>query len=47
LAVLTRGYSLTQRESDGRIVREPADAPVGQRIITRLARGQIISRVEP
>ena len=47
LAVLSRGYSLTQRESDGRIVREPADAPVGQRIITRLARGQIISRVEP
>lgn len=47
LAVLGRGYSLTQRESDGRIVRDPADVPVGQRIITRLASGQITSRVEP
>lgn len=47
LAVLRRGYSLTQREADGRIVREPADAPPGHRIVTRLARGQITSRVEP
>lgn len=47
LAVLGRGYSLTQRETDGRIVRDAAEVLVGQRIVTRLARGQITSRVEP
>lgn len=47
LAVLGRGYSLTQREDDGQIVRDPGDVLAGQRIITRLARGQIASRVEP
>lgn len=47
LAVLGRGYSLTQREDDGHIVRDPGDVRAGQRIVTRLARGQIASRVEP
>jgi exodeoxyribonuclease VII large subunit len=47
LAVLGRGYSLTQREADGRIVRDAADVCAGERIVTRLARGRLTSRVEP
>lgn len=44
-AVLGRGYSITMRE-DGTIVREPGDASPGSRISTRLAGGEIVSRVE-
>jgi len=46
LAVLARGYSLTQRSSDGRIVRDAAELEVGEQISTRLHRGQIASRIE-
>jgi exodeoxyribonuclease VII large subunit len=45
LAVLGRGYSLTQRESDGLLVRTPADVAVGDELRTRLAQGEIRSRV--
>ena len=46
LKILARGYSLTTR-ADGRTVVKNADeiAP-GERIVTRLAHGQITSRVE-
>ncbi|MCR4413107.1 MAG: exodeoxyribonuclease VII large subunit [Thermoguttaceae bacterium] len=47
LAVLGRGYSLTQREADGHIVRDAADVVAGERIVTRLAGGRLTSRVEP
>jgi exodeoxyribonuclease VII large subunit len=46
LAVLARGYSLTLR-ADGTPVRSPADAPAGALIRTRLASGELLSRVVP
>jgi len=46
LAVLGRGYSLTQRTADGQLIRDAAELAVGQQITTRFARGQAISRVE-
>ena len=44
LAVLGRGYSLTQRTADGRFAA--AELSPGQQITTRFAHGQAISRVE-
>lgn len=41
LAVLGRGYALARRESDGRIVRAPADVRLGDRLELRLASDQI------
>ena len=46
LAVLGRGYSLTQRTADGRIVRDASDLSPGDEIATRFAHGQALSRVE-
>ena len=46
LGVLARGYSLTQRVRDGRVVRDTAELEPGEQLRTRLARGQVISRVE-
>lgn len=46
LAVLKRGYSLTQRADDGQVVRSASDLEIGQSIRTRLARGEVVSRVE-
>lgn len=43
--VLRRGFSLT-RDADGRVVRRAAGIEVGSRITTRLAEGEIASRVE-
>ncbi len=44
LNVLTRGYSLTKR-GDGALLRSAADVAVGEIIETRLAEGNIFSRV--
>jgi exodeoxyribonuclease VII large subunit len=46
LAVLGRGYSLTQRTADGQLIRTATELSPGQQITTRFARGQTISRVE-
>jgi exodeoxyribonuclease VII large subunit len=46
LAVLARGYSVTSRAADGQIVRESGQVQPGDAIRTRLARGEIVSRVE-
>jgi exodeoxyribonuclease VII large subunit len=46
LAVLGRGYSLTQRTSDGTVIRNAEELSSGERITTRFARGTTISRVE-
>ena len=46
LAVLRRGYSLTQRTADGQIIRAAAELSPGEQIITRFASGQPISRVD-
>lgn len=45
LNVLKRGYSLTLT-ADGRLVRAPADVQPGDRLVTRVAGGEITSRVE-
>ena len=44
LAVLTRGYSLTQKAS-GEIVRNAHQTSVGERIIVRVAEGKIEAEV--
>ncbi len=46
LAVLGRGYSLTQRTADGRVIRDAAELTAGEQITTRFARGEATSRVE-
>ncbi|HUE73070.1 MAG TPA: exodeoxyribonuclease VII large subunit, partial [Pirellulaceae bacterium] len=46
LAILSRGYSITQRAADGRIVRSADDVQAGDLIATRLHQGSLISRVE-
>jgi exodeoxyribonuclease VII large subunit len=46
LAVLGRGYSLTSRLADGRLLRSASEAAVGDALRTRLADGEITSRVE-
>lgn len=46
LAVLGRGYSVTRRADDGRVVRDATQLAPGQRITTRFARGETVSRVE-
>jgi exodeoxyribonuclease VII large subunit len=46
LNVLNRGYSLTSLETNRELVRSSEGVRIGQRIVTRLRHGQIISRVE-
>lgn len=46
LAVLGRGYSLTQRSRDGLVLRDAGQVQRGDEIRTRLASGRIVSRVE-
>jgi exodeoxyribonuclease VII large subunit len=46
LAVLGRGYSLTQRVSDGRVIRDAGELAAGDELNTRFARGRAKSRVE-
>jgi len=46
LAVLARGYSLTQRAADGRVIRNAGELSCGEQLTTRFARGQALSRVE-
>ena len=45
LGVLARGYSLTQRAADGRIVRDAAELKAGDEIVTRFGKGSATSRV--
>ncbi|MBN2024936.1 MAG: exodeoxyribonuclease VII large subunit [Pirellulales bacterium] len=46
LAVLARGYSLTQRAADGSIIRDAAALSPGEVLRTLLAHGHVASRVE-
>jgi len=45
LAVLSRGYSVTQRTDDGELIRDASQLKAGEEITTRLAAGSVISRV--
>src|SRR5579884_1364339 len=46
LNVLSRGYSLTHKEGERAMLHEAKQVRPGQRIVTRLQHGEIISRVE-
>ena len=46
LNVLGRGYSLTRRETDKAVVRSPDQVRLGERLVTELQHGRIVSRVE-
>jgi exodeoxyribonuclease VII large subunit len=46
LNVLGRGYSLTRRESDQSLIRSSDQVRPGERLVTLVERGRIISRVE-
>ena len=46
LAVLSRGYSLTERTRDEELVQDASTVEIGDRITTRLSRGRLISAVE-
>jgi exodeoxyribonuclease VII large subunit len=46
LKVLSRGYSLTLKEADGAVVRSTTQVQPGDRLVTRVGDGRIISRVE-
>jgi exodeoxyribonuclease VII large subunit len=46
LAVLGRGYSVTHRTRDGQLVRDASTLTIGEQITSRLAKGQLVSRVE-
>jgi exodeoxyribonuclease VII large subunit len=46
LNVLGRGYSLTVREVDQALVRTTEQVHAGDRLVTRVHRGRIVSRVE-
>jgi exodeoxyribonuclease VII large subunit len=46
LNVLARGYSLTCKEADQALVRTAEQVQPGDRLVTRVQRGRIVSRVE-
>jgi len=46
LNVLGRGYSMTSAEATGKLIQSADQVKVGERIITRLREGRIVSRVE-
>jgi exodeoxyribonuclease VII large subunit len=46
LNVLARGYSLTRKEDEAVMLHSAEQVQPGERIVTRLQRGEIISRVE-
>jgi exodeoxyribonuclease VII large subunit len=46
LNVLARGYSVTRRETDQAVVRTPEQVGPGDRLVTQVRDGRIVSRVE-
>ncbi len=46
-ATLERGYAIVWRAPDGRIVRDPVEAPPGTRLTVRVARGDIPATADP
>lgn len=46
LAVLGRGYSVTQDAASGRVIRTASQVSIGQQLTTRLAEGEVRSIVE-
>ena len=46
LATLARGYSITRRIADGAFVSDSEMVEIGEEVAVRLARGELICRVE-
>ena len=46
LNILARGYTLTLQEADGAVVRSMNQVHRGDRLVTRVGDGRIVSRVE-
>jgi exodeoxyribonuclease VII large subunit len=46
-ATLERGYAIVRRAGDGSIVRDPADAPPGSKVVLRVARGELPATADP
>jgi exodeoxyribonuclease VII large subunit len=46
LNVLARGYSLTRKEDETVLLHDATQVDIGERIVTRLQHGEIVSRVE-
>jgi exodeoxyribonuclease VII large subunit len=46
LAVLARGYTITQNAVTRKVVRDADEVVVGQSIVTRFVRGAVVSKVE-
>jgi exodeoxyribonuclease VII large subunit len=46
LAILARGYSVTLRRADGKLIRDASELALGSELHTRFAVGEAISRVE-
>jgi exodeoxyribonuclease VII large subunit len=46
LNVLARGYSLTRKEGEAALLHDAGQVRPGELIVTRLARGEMVSRVE-
>jgi exodeoxyribonuclease VII large subunit len=46
LGVLSRGYSLTLKRATGELIRDATQVSAGDELLTKLARGEVISRVE-
>jgi len=44
--VLSRGYSVTMDTATGKVLRDAAKVKAGQKLKTRLAKGEIFSRTE-
>jgi exodeoxyribonuclease VII large subunit len=44
--VLSRGYSITMDAATGKVLREAAQVKTGQKLRTRLQKGEVSSRVE-
>jgi len=47
LGVLERGYSITMDEVSGTVLTDPASVSAGQRLLTRLSRGLVVSTAGP
>ena len=44
--VLARGYSITMDAATGTVLRDAVKVKAGQKLKTRLAKGEVLSRVE-
>jgi exodeoxyribonuclease VII large subunit len=44
--VLARGYSITTDAITGKVLRDAAKVKAGQKLKTRLAKGEVVSKVE-